>query len=124
MIRCSIESKKAEGNILRCSVHEIRWPIHFNFVFEKSLLTLSERMICWQELSMTIKPRSFTPCFNWNALMSYIQYGQANLPLVPHPNNISYAEKSFIVHIKHARITKFSLVEMSYVKTPSFHNPQ
>ena len=54
--------------------------------------------------------------------MSCIQYGQPNLPLVPHPDNIPYAGKSFIVHIKHARITKFSLVEMSYVKTPSFLN--
>lgn len=54
----------------------------------------------------------FLPCFKMNALLFYIQYGHARFLAVIQTDNILYAGKSLIVHIKEALMIKFCLLDI------------
>ena len=56
-----------------------------------------------------------------NESVSSIQYGQASLPWVLHPDNIPYAGKSLIVHNRTALSVKFCFRLTSNVGTPMCH---
>jgi len=61
-------------------------------------------MISGQEPPMEVKPTTFPTIIQCECLS--VLHGQANLPCVLQPDNIPYAGKSLIVHIKAAFIKK------------------
>ena len=92
-----------------------------NFYFFLNIIIFSKRVIKIQTHLMIIKPQLFFPFFNVNAFVCSMHIGHPNLLAVIELNML-YAIKLLIVHIKFGHMTKFCLLKISYVKTPSCHN--
>jgi hypothetical protein len=69
-------------------------------------------MIHWQPSSMAHKAKKFPISYRLDHVLP-IQQGHAARPFVLHPDKAPYAGKSFIVHIKAARIVKLLLEDAS-----------
>jgi len=76
----------------------------------------------WASIACAPYNNIFLPCLNHLDHVECIQQEHACSPLLGHPDKSAYAEKSFIVHINCARITKLFFFEESNVRTPTFHS--
>jgi len=70
----------------------------------ESIAILPEYMVSWEKTPMTVKPRHFSSMLQVEPPQLILETRQDNAPWVLHPDNILYAGKSLIVHIKAALI--------------------